>query len=88
MRNLLRNLVLATALLSTAGCARSCASFEKHNQTSKRNYEVIMYSGGDTVFYDNVRTMINSESNSDGIYYYKGDTLIEVSGDYILKSTK
>jgi hypothetical protein len=49
---------------------------------------VVMYSGGDTVFHDKVKTIINSENGSDGIYYYKGDTLIEVSGDYVLKSIK
>lgn len=47
-----------------------------------------MFSGGDTVFFDQPNTIINSSQNSDGIYYYKGDTLVEVSGDYILKSIK
>ena len=61
---------------------------DKHWQTTVRNYEVIMYSGGDTVFIDKFRGIINSEENSDGCYYYKGDTLIEVSGDYIIKSEK
>ena len=70
------------------GCQRQCQRMEKHYQTTTRGYEVIMYSGGDTVFYDNFRGIINSEEGSDGCYYYKGDTLIEVSGDYIIKSTK
>ena len=47
-----------------------------------------MYSGGDTVFYDRFNGIINNSEGSDGVYYYKGDTLIEVSGDYIIKSTK
>lgn len=74
--------------LGLSGCARSCARFEKRTQTSPRFYRVSFYSGGKEVFSDSVRTMINSEDNSDGIYYYKGDTLIEISGDYILKSLK
>lgn len=78
-------IILAVGL---SGCARSCAKFDKQNQTSPREYDVTVYSGGDTVFHDKVRTMINSEDNSDGIYYYKNDTLVEISGDYILKSTK
>ena len=45
-----------------------------------------MYSGGKVVFTDTVTAMINNSSSSDGIYYYKGDTLVEISGDYILKS--
>ena len=47
-----------------------------------------MYSGGDTVFYDKFNGIINNSEGSDGVCYYKGDTLVEVSGDYIIKSTK
>lgn len=81
-----RTFILAITVLALSSCARSCASFEKKHQVGKRKYQVTMYSGGDTVFQDNVTTIINSESNSDGIYYSKGDTLIELSGDYVLKS--
>jgi len=85
MRKTIIYLVLCIALTS---CARGCQSIDKEFQTTDRGYEIVMYSGGDTVFYDKVKTIINSEENSDGIYYYKNDTLIEVSGDYIIKSVK
>jgi hypothetical protein len=47
-----------------------------------------MFSGGDTVFHDTFTGILNSEENSDGVYYYKSDTLVEVSGDYTIKSIK
>lgn len=75
-------------VLALCGCQRQCQRMDKHYQSTERNYTVIMYSGGDTVFNDQFRGIINSEENSDGCYYYKGDTLIEVSGDYIIKSEK
>lgn len=75
-------------VLTLTSCQRTCASFEKTYQTTERSYEIVVYSGGDTVFRDKVRTIINSEENSDGIYYKKGDTLVEISGDYVVKSTK
>jgi len=75
-------------VMSLCGCQRQCTSFNREWQTSNREYEVIMYSGGDTVFYDKFKGIINNSEHSDGCYYYKGDTLIEVSGDYIIKSDK
>jgi len=83
MRKLLIYLVLCTGL---AGCARSCEGCNRDLQMGSRTYEVIMYSGGDTVFYDKFNGIVNNSENSDGCYYHKGDTLIEVSGDYIIKS--
>jgi hypothetical protein len=84
----MRYFIYSFLVLSLASCSRGCASLNKELQTSSREYEIIMYSGGKVVFHDKVHTIINSEKDSDGIYYYKGDTLIEVSGDYILKSVK
>lgn len=76
------------AIVLLTGCSRGCASFDKRFQTSDRKYEISVYSGGKIVFNDTVETIINSEEKSDGIYYYKKDTLVEISGDYILKSVK
>jgi len=70
------------------GCQRQCQRMDKHWQSTARTYRVVMFSGGDTVFYDNFRGIINSEEGSDGCYYYKGDTLVEISGDYIIKSER
>lgn len=85
----MKKLIIYSAMfLTLTSCARSCQSFDRGFQTSARNNEVVMYSGGDTVFYDKFNGIINDAENSDGAYYYKGDTLIELSGDYIIKSTK
>ena len=45
-----------------------------------------MFSGGDTVFVDKFKGIVNNSENSDGIYYYKNGVLIEISGDYIVTS--
>lgn len=58
-------------------------------QTSERNYTIVMFSGGDTVFvdkFDKFRGIVNYSGHSDGVYYYKNDGLIEVSGDYVITS--
>lgn len=46
----------------------------------------MMFSGGDTVYQDRFTGIVNGEQHTDGFYYFKGDTLVEVSGDYVLKS--
>jgi hypothetical protein len=84
----MKKLPVFIILLALCGCQRQCQKMNKHYQTGAREYEVIMYSGGDTVFYDKFNGILNSEDGSDGCYYYKGDTLIEVSGDYVIKSEK
>jgi hypothetical protein len=88
MNKLTKNLIICILLFGLCGCQRQCQRMNKHYQTTKRTYVVRMFSGGDCVFYDSVRTIMNSEDGSDGCYYYKGDTLIEISGDYTIKSVK
>lgn len=78
--------ILALIALTLSSCARGCQSAERSWQSSDRSYEITVYSGGDTVFVDKLDGIINQEEKSDGIFYYHGDTLIEISGDYILKS--
>lgn len=87
MRNKLYPIAFALILM-LASCQRACLSFQKDIQTSERNYEVIMFSGGDTVYTDRFEAILNDSKESDGMYYYKGDTLIEISGDYVIKSVK
>lgn len=79
-------LIIALGVFTLSSCQRGCTKFNRSVQVSERNYEIIMYSGGDTVFYDKFKGIINNSANSDGAYYYKGDTLVEVSGDYVIKS--
>lgn len=83
-RNTLIYVLLFVFLTS---CARQYTSCNRKYEAGDRTYEVIMYSGGDTVFYDKFKGMINDAEGSDGCYYYKRDTLVELSGDYVLKST-
>jgi hypothetical protein len=68
------------------GCTASDQQAIKKTSSEERDYEVIMYSGGAVVFHDKFHGIVNNSENSDGCYYFKGDSLIEVSGDYIIKS--
>lgn len=78
-------LILLFALTITS-CKRGCQSINRDLQTTERDYTVIMFSGGDTVFVDKFKGIVNNSENSDGIYYYKNGVLIEISGDYIVTS--
>ncbi len=84
----MKNLLLLLILALFCSCERSCQQLDRSLQTTSRDYEIIVYSGGRPVFHDEFRGIINDSENSDGIYYYKGDTLVEISGDYIYKSLK
>lgn len=75
-------------LILLSSCQRSCQKWKKENQTSKRNYTIEMYSGGKTIFEDRFHGIVTEDSGGSSCYYYKGDTLIELFGDYIIKSTK
>lgn len=80
---------VACAVLLFSSCtARGCQSTQRGFSFSERNYTVKMYSGDSCVFSDKFHGIINQEEHSDGLYYYKGDTLIEIGGNYIIKSEK
>ena len=81
-----KTILIATAVLTLSSCQRGCTRFERNFQTSERDYSIVMFSGGDTVFVDNFRGIVNNSEHSDGIYYYKNGELVEVSGDYVIKS--
>jgi len=83
-----RILAYAFIAMSLCSCQRSCQKMNKQWQTTAREYEVVVFSGGDTVFHDKFKGIINDSEGSDGMYYYKSDTLVEISGDYIIKSDK
>lgn len=85
----MRRVLIPFCFIGLCSCTqRGCQSFQRSTQYSERNYEIVMYSGGDTVFHDSFRGIINGEEHTDGIYYFKEDTLVEVAGDYIIKSIK
>ena len=75
--------ILMTICLSS--CQRGCQSFERKFQSSKMYYDIKIYSGGQIIYHDSLKTIINNSENSDGYYYYKGDTLIEICGEAVIK---
>ncbi len=78
--------LFAALLVLLTSCQRGCTSLSRSIEMDEREYSIVMFSGGDTVFTDTFIGMVNNSENSDGIYYYKDGELIEVSGDYVLKS--
>lgn len=88
MNRLTKNIAICLILFGLCGCQRACERIDRKYQSGNRTYVIKMYSGGQCVFYDSLRTMVNDSEHSDGCYYYKGDTLVEVSGDYVVKSVK
>lgn len=82
-------LIAVTSILFLTSCTqRGCQRWEKDTQFTERSYRIDVYSGGKPVFTDQFRGIVNGEDKTDGIYYFKGDTLVEISGDYVLKSLK
>ncbi len=82
----MKQLLIITSALILSSCQRSCTKFERSIQTSERDYTITLFSGGDTVYTDSFRGIVNNSDHSDGIYYYKNSELFEVSGDYVIKS--
>lgn len=77
--------IIAVALLLSS-CQRGCERMEKNLQTSKRNYTIIVYSGGKEIHKDTFTGILNGSEGSDGYYYTKDGKLIEVSGDCVISS--
>lgn len=80
--------ILTVFFLLSSCTARFQQSCNRNFQTSNRQYRIEMWSGDSCVFRDRFYGIINQEDHSDGIYYFKGDTLVEVGGNYIIKSDK
>jgi hypothetical protein len=74
-------------VLLLSSCQRGCQRWKRDHMTSKRTYQIKIYSGGVLVHQETFHGII-TEEDGNGAYYYKGDTLVEISGDYILKSIK
>ena len=80
-------ILLFVTALSLCGCARSCESFNRSFETSDRNYTIEQYSGGVLIKTYQFKGILNNQENSDGYYFTIKDTLIEIGGDLIIKST-
>ena len=72
-------LTLVMSIVFTS-CARFDASIKRSFQNSPLHYVIYQYSGDSLVFHDEFDGILNSSEHSDGYYYYKGDTLHEISG--------
>ncbi len=81
-------ILVITGILTLSSCQRVWQSLNRNLQSSPRNYQIKMYSGDSLVFHDNFHGILNQEEHSDGLFYFKDDTLIEVSGNYVVKSEK
>lgn len=81
-------LLIAVVCLFASCTQRGCQSMSRDFQTSERTYEITVYSGGKTIYADKFKGILNQEDHSDGMYYFKGDTLIEIGGQYTIKSVK
>lgn len=87
MKNITIIAILSILLFSSC-TQRGCQTMQRNWQFKERQYEIYQFAGGDTTFYDKFYGIINQEDHSDGIYYFKGDTLIELSSPYLIKSEK
>lgn len=81
-----RTTLILIATLALTSCQRGCSKLDRALQLTEKNYTIVVFSGGDTVFVDNFKGVVNNSDHSDGIYYYKEGELIEISGDYVIKS--
>ncbi len=79
--------LLFIALLLSS-CQKNFEQIKKDFQTTDRNYVIEHFSGGELINTYKFRGTLNDSEGSDGFYFYNGDTLVEVSGDLIIKSTK
>ena len=86
MKTALYRVILFLMVVTAAGCQRSCASLDRSLQASDRTYHVESYSGGKLIAVYDFTGILNNQDASDGYYFYKGDTLIEVGGDIIVTS--
>ena len=73
-------------VLGLTSCARDWQSLKRDTQTGSREYWVEVYSGGKLIKDYHFKGILNNQTNSDGYYFYQGDSLVEVGGDIIVKS--
>jgi len=84
MKRVIPWLVLGVVLV--AGCERHAASLQRKFETRKRHYVIEQYSGGVKIKEYRFTGILNDSKDSDGYYWFVGDTLYEVSGDLTIRS--
>jgi hypothetical protein len=85
---MLKKVSIFISLVALASCNEMEQQRLKRQTSEKRTYHIALYSGGNMVFMDSFYGILNNSEHSDGYYYYKGDSLIEVSGDCVIKSVE
>lgn len=79
--------IIVFLMLFMMSCTqRGCQSLQREFQYTDRNYKITVYSGGKIVKIYQFRGILNQEQNSDGVFWFVGNELVEVSGDYIVES--
>lgn len=84
----MKKVIVVIMLLSLTGCQRICTRLNKNWQTSPRLYDIKQYSGGRCIGRYKFRGILNDAEGSDGYYFFKGDTLVEISGDITVRSVE
>jgi len=82
----MKKLFFILLLLTATSCQRACSSLDRDIQFTEKNYNVQTYSGGKMISNYTFKGILNNQAHSDGYYFYKNDTLVEVSGDILVKS--
>ena len=88
MKKLFFILLVSILMVSFTSCQKTFERIRKGVQTSDRHYTIEQYSGGKLIKTYDFKGILNDSENSDGYYFYNGDTLVEISGDLIIKSVK
>ena len=79
-------LLIIASIVFLSSCQKIVEATKKDFQTSNRKYIIEQFSGGKLIRTYNFTGTLNDSEYSDGYYFFKGDTLIEISGDVIIKS--
>lgn len=84
----MKKVLLAFLMAFTSCTQRGCQSWDRSTQFSNRKYDIKVYSGGKLIYEEQFTGIVNQEEKTDGFYYFKNDTLIEISNNQIMKSVK
>jgi hypothetical protein len=80
--------ILVILAMSTLSCKKQATRWKKEHMGAKRNYVVKHYSGGKLINTHRFKGVLLNQEDSDGYYYYKGDTCYDLSGDLEIISWK
>ena len=68
-------------------CSRDWQDLNRTISRQHGQYHIELYSGGKIIFQDDFYGVVNQETGTDGVMYIKGDTMIELCGQYVIKQT-